>query len=87
VHQGPFDQLVADAGYDSEANHRHCREGLGADSLIPAKKRRSARVVATTPLRQEMVQRLGEPGVANDRAAYRQRPTARGGRPRPSCRP
>jgi hypothetical protein len=29
--------------------------------------------VATTPLRLEMVRRLGEPGVAADRAAYRQR--------------
>jgi transposase len=69
----PFKQLLADAGYDSEANHRHCREALGVDSLIPAKKRRSARVVATTPLRQEMVRRLGKPGVAADRVAYRQR--------------
>ncbi|MBL6082846.1 transposase, partial [Belnapia sp. T18] len=69
----PFEQLLADAGYDSEANHRHCREGLGVDSLIPAKKRRSARVVATTPLRQEMVRRLGKPGVEADRIAYRQR--------------
>jgi hypothetical protein len=55
----PFDQVLADAGYDSEANHRHCRGGLGADSLIPAKERRSARVLATTPLRQEMLRRLG----------------------------
>ncbi|WP_043341668.1 transposase [Belnapia moabensis] len=69
----PFEQLLADAGYDSEANHRHCREGLGVDSLIPAKKRRSARVVATTPLRQEMVRRLGKPDVEADRVAYRQR--------------
>lgn len=69
----PFEQLLADAGYDSEANHRHCHEGLGVDSLIPAKKRRSARVIATTPLRQEMVQRLGKPGVDADRVAYRQR--------------
>lgn len=49
------------------------REALGADSLIPAKKRRSARVVATTPLRHEMVRRLGGPGVEADRIAYRQR--------------
>lgn len=69
----PFDQLVADAGYDSEANHRHCRRDLGADSLIPAKKRRSVRVVATTPLRREMLLRLGVPGVAPDRVGYRQR--------------
>ncbi len=69
----PFDQVLADAGYDSEANHRHCRDGLGADSLIPAKKRRSARILATTPRRQEMLRRLGAPGLAADRAAYRQR--------------
>jgi hypothetical protein len=69
----PFERLVADAGYDSEANHRFCREELGVDSLIPAKKRRSVRVVATTPYRQEMVRRLGEPGDERDRGAYRQR--------------
>ena len=43
------------------------------DSLIPAKKRRSVRVIATTPLRQEMVCRLGRPGVKADQVAYRQR--------------
>lgn len=69
----PFDQVLADAGYDSEANHRHCREVVEADSLIPAKKRRSARVIATGPLRQEMLRRLGEPGVEADHVAYRQR--------------
>ena len=60
--------------YDSEANHRFCRERLGVDSLIPAKRRRSVRVVATTPYRQEMVRRLGEPGGDEEaRRAYRQR--------------
>jgi hypothetical protein len=68
-----YDQLLADAGYDSEANHRFCREELGVDSLIPAKKRRSATVIATTPYRQEMVHRLGKAGNPDDRAAYRQR--------------
>jgi hypothetical protein len=69
----PLERLVADAGYDSEANHRYCREVLGVDSLIPAKKRRSARVVATTPYRQEMVRRLGDPGDGEARRTYRQR--------------
>lgn len=69
----PYEQLIADAGYDSEANHRFCREQLGVDSLIPAKKRRSATVVATTPYRQEMVRRLSKAGDLDDRAAYRQR--------------
>jgi len=36
----PFERLVADAGYDTEGNHHFCREDLGVDSLIPAKKRR-----------------------------------------------
>ena len=66
----PFDQPVADAGYDSEAGHRHCRD---AGSPIPAKSRRSARVVATTPLPREMVRRLGVPGVEADRATSRRR--------------
>ncbi len=69
----PFERLVADAGYDSEANHRFCREDLGVDSLIPAKKRRSVRVIATTPYRQEMVRRLGEAGDEGSRRVYRQR--------------
>ncbi len=70
----PFDQLVADAGYDSEANHRFCRERLGADSLIPAKKRRSAVVLATTPCRQEMLHRLAKAdGDPEARRAYGQR--------------
>jgi hypothetical protein len=69
----PYHQLIADAGYDSEANHRFCREALGVDSLIPATKRRSATVLATTPYRKEMVRRLGKPGDPADWAAYRQR--------------
>jgi hypothetical protein len=69
----PFETLVADAGHDSESNHRFCREDLGADGLVPAKERRSARVVATAPYRREVVGRLGEPGDGEARRAYRQR--------------
>ena len=69
----PFERLVADAGYDSEANHRFCREDLGVDILISANKRRAGRVVATTPYRLEMVRRLGESGEEESRGAYRQR--------------
>lgn len=69
----PFRRLVADAGYDSEANHAFCRRVLGADSLIPTKKRRSAKVIATTPYRQEMCVRLGVGEHPADRRAYRQR--------------
>ena len=32
--------ILADAGYDSEANHVFCRERLGVQTLIPAKTRR-----------------------------------------------
>ena len=65
---------MADAGYDSEANHCFCREDLGIDSLIPAKKRRSVRVVATTPYRREMLRRLAKGGADPEaRRAYGQR--------------
>jgi len=66
-----FDELIADAGYDSEANHRFCRETLGVHSRIPAKKRRSVKVIATTPYRQHRL--LNEPGDPASRRDYRQR--------------
>lgn len=69
-----FDRLLADAGYDSEANHRFCREELGVHSLIKAKSRRSKTVVARTPYRSEMCRVLdkesGDPALL---AADRQR--------------
>jgi hypothetical protein len=34
----PFGWLLADAEFDSERNHRHVREKLGALSVIPAKR-------------------------------------------------
>jgi Transposase DDE domain len=55
----PFSQLVADAGYDSEANHRYCREELKVESLIPARNRRGTR--AQTPYRRKMQRLLGVP--------------------------
>jgi len=30
--------VVADAEFDSERNHRHIREQIGAQSIIPAKR-------------------------------------------------
>ena len=69
----PFEQLLADAGYDSEANHRFCREVLGVESLIRAKARRSKTVVAKTPYRKEMCRVLGDPGDPVLRGQYRQR--------------
>lgn len=57
-----FDEVIADAGYDSEASYRFCRETLGVHSLISAKKRRSIKVIATTLYRQEMHRLLNDPG-------------------------
>jgi hypothetical protein len=34
----PFGWLLADAEFDSERNHRHVREKIGALSAIPAKR-------------------------------------------------
>ena len=68
-----YERLVADAGYDSEANHRFCREEVGVESLIPAKKRSSVTVIATTPYRREMVDALGPPGDPQKRRIYAQR--------------
>jgi len=72
-----FQQLLADGGFDSEANHCFCRQQLGCDSLIPAHNRRGR--AAQTPYRREMQERLGVPGdegaVAHPQAKkqYRQR--------------
>ena len=68
-----FDQLLAEAGYDSEANHRSCRGVLGVEGLIRAKARRSKTVVAKAPYRKKMCQVLGEPGDPVLREQYRQR--------------
>ena len=68
-----FDVLLADAGYDSEANHRHCREHLRIESLIPAKKRRCVTVVARTPYRRLMAETLSSRGDRCKRRLYGQR--------------
>ena len=44
----------ADAGYDSEANHRLAREGLGVATLIPAKRGRPSSRPPTGRYRAEM---------------------------------
>ena len=67
----PFDQLLTDAGHGSGPNHRHRREAIGADSAIPAKERRQARIGASAPLSSEMVRRPAGPGVEADRSAHR----------------
>lgn len=74
-----FAQLIADGGYDSEANHRYCHEQLGVESLIPAHNKRGT--AARTPHRLRMQILLGAPSpvgaqsenTALARHAYRQR--------------
>lgn len=56
-----FRQLVADGGYDSEANHRFCCDELQVESLIPAHNRRGVR--AKTEHRRRMQRLLGVPGT------------------------
>jgi hypothetical protein len=36
----PFQVVLADAEFDSERNHQHVRQGLGAQSVIPPKRSR-----------------------------------------------
>jgi hypothetical protein len=54
----PGATVLADAGYDCEANHVFCRERLGVPALIPAKTRRYV-AGPRKPYRAEMVQVLG----------------------------
>lgn len=69
--------ILADAGYDSEANHVFCRERLGVQTLIPAKTRRYV-AGPTGRYRAEMVAALGcatlgVEGQAEPRKTYGQR--------------
>ena len=54
----PEATVLADAGYDCEANHVFCREKLGVSALIPAKTRRFV-AGPRRPYRAEMVAALG----------------------------
>lgn len=69
--------VLADAGYDSEANHAFCRERLGVRALIPAKTRRYV-AGPRGRYRAEMVAALGcatlgIEGEAAPRKTYGQR--------------
>jgi hypothetical protein len=52
--------LTADAGYDSEPNHRLCREQHGIRSLIPAKKGRPTKKPAKGRYRRLMQTRFNK---------------------------
>jgi len=49
-----FDQLLADAGYDSEYNHRFCREILGIRSTVIAYNSRRTRKLPSGKYRKQM---------------------------------
>ena len=59
-------RIVADAGYDSEGNHRLAREHLGIRTIIPAKLGRPTTKPASGYYRRLMQRRF-------DRPAYRER--------------
>jgi hypothetical protein len=59
-------RIVADAGYDSEGNHRLAREGFGSRTVIPAKHGRPTDKPASGRYRRLMQRRF-------DLSAYRER--------------
>lgn len=64
--QQPFQELLADAGYDGEANHRLAREGYGVRSLIPPTRGRPRRRPPAGRYRRRLARRF-------PRRAYGQR--------------
>ncbi len=65
---------LADAGYDSEPNHRYARERRGVRSFIPATAGRPTAKLPTGPYRRRMKQRLNK-----DYGSYGQRSQAETG--------
>jgi len=64
--QVKFDQILADAGYDSEANHYFCREVLNIRSTVIAYNARGASKPPTAKYRRQMAN-------AFDKKAYNNR--------------
>lgn len=54
----PLGLVLADAEFDTEANHQHIRRRLGARSVIPAKRGRSSRVGLRGQMRRAFPQHL-----------------------------
>lgn len=61
-------RLLADAGYDSEKNHRVCREELDVESVIKVNRRWLARGLPLKPHRRRMCSRF--PAKAYKRRAH-----------------
>ena len=62
--------VVADAGYDSEDNHRIARRDMGVRSIIPPKSGRSTSKPPTEPMRRNLHHRFKR---GADARAYGQR--------------
>jgi len=58
VGRTPIDTLLADAGYDAEANHATCRERLGIRSTVIALNWRGSRKWPRAKYRRQMVRRF-----------------------------
>lgn len=54
----PIGVVLADAEFDTEQNHQHIRQRLGALSIIPAKRGRSSRVGIRGQMRRHFPRRL-----------------------------
>ena len=70
-----WDRVLADAGYDTEENHRACREDLGVRStVIPLNPRGHGRRWPKTGYRRQMVRRFRKrPTGSRYRRVYGQR--------------
>jgi hypothetical protein len=68
------DAALADAGYDSEPNHRHARERRGVRSFMPATHGRPTAKLPSGRYRRRMKQRLNK-----DYGSYGQRSQAESG--------
>jgi transposase len=71
----PWDRMLADAAFDSEENHRYCREDLGVRStVIPINRRGRGRKWPKTRYRRQMVRRFRKkPRGSRHKRVYGQR--------------
>jgi hypothetical protein len=71
----PWDRVLADAAFDSEAHHRYCREDLGVRAtVIPLNRRGRGRKWPKTKYRRQMVKRFRKkPRGSRHRRVYGQR--------------
>jgi len=60
-----FGQLLADGGFDSEANHRFCREVLGIDSTLIAYNPRGFKSPPSGKYRRQMVGKFDKKSYNN----------------------